>query len=26
VSQDVVIEIARGLEKDRWFLVAHLAA
>jgi starvation-inducible DNA-binding protein len=26
VSQDVVIEIARGLEKDRWFLFAHLAA
>jgi starvation-inducible DNA-binding protein len=25
-SQDVVIEIARGLEKDRWFLFAHLAA
>ena len=25
VSQDVVIEIARGLEKDRWFLFAHLA-
>lgn len=24
-SQDVVIEIARGLEKDRWFLVAHLS-
>ncbi|MEP6843890.1 MAG: DNA starvation/stationary phase protection protein [Pseudolysinimonas sp.] len=26
VSQDVVVEIARGLEKDRWFLFAHLAA
>lgn len=26
VSQDVVIEIARGLEKDRWFLFAHVAA
>jgi starvation-inducible DNA-binding protein len=25
-SQDVVIEIARGLEKDRWFLFAHIAA
>lgn len=25
VSQDVAIEIARGLEKDRWFLYAHLA-
>jgi starvation-inducible DNA-binding protein len=25
-SQDVAIEIQRGLEKDRWFLVAHLAA
>ncbi|MGX5680079.1 Dps family protein [Schumannella luteola] len=25
VSQDVVIEIARGLEKDRWFLFAHVA-
>ena len=25
VSQDVAIEIARGLEKDRWFLFAHLA-
>jgi starvation-inducible DNA-binding protein len=24
VSQDVAIEIARGLEKDRWFLFAHL--
>lgn len=24
-SQDVVIEIKRGLEKDRWFLVAHVA-
>jgi starvation-inducible DNA-binding protein len=26
VSQDVAIEIARGLDKDRWFLFAHLAA
>ncbi|MCY7412241.1 MAG: DNA starvation/stationary phase protection protein [Salinibacterium sp.] len=25
VSQDVAIEIARGLERDRWFLYAHLA-
>jgi starvation-inducible DNA-binding protein len=25
-SQDVAIEIARALEKDRWFLFAHLAA
>ncbi|ROP66122.1 starvation-inducible DNA-binding protein [Curtobacterium sp. PhB130] len=25
-SQDVVIEIERGLTKDRWFLQAHLAA
>lgn len=25
VSQEVAIEIARGLEKDRWFLAAHLA-
>ena len=25
-SQDVVIEIQRGLEKDRWFLVSHIAA
>lgn len=25
-SQDVAIEIARGLEKDRWFLVAHVSA
>lgn len=24
-SQDVAIEIARGLEKDRWFLAAHVA-
>lgn len=24
-SQDVAIEIMRGLEKDRWFLFAHLA-
>ncbi|WP_423923413.1 Dps family protein [Frigoribacterium sp. 2-23] len=23
-SQDVAIEIARGLEKDRWFLAAHV--
>jgi starvation-inducible DNA-binding protein len=26
VSQDVAIEIARGLDKDRWFLFAHVAA
>lgn len=26
MSQDVAIEIARGLEKDRWFLFAHVAA
>jgi len=26
VSQDVAIEIARGLDKDRWFLFAHIAA
>jgi starvation-inducible DNA-binding protein len=26
VSQDVVIEIARGLDKDRWFLFAHIAS
>ena len=26
VSQDVVIEIARALEKDRWFLFAHISA
>ncbi|TXK19669.1 Dps family protein [Homoserinibacter sp. GY 40078] len=26
VSQDVAVEIARGLEKDRWFLFAHVAA
>jgi starvation-inducible DNA-binding protein len=26
VSQDVAIEIARGLEKYRWFLYAHIAA
>jgi len=26
VSQDVAIEIARGLEKDRWFLFAHVAS
>jgi starvation-inducible DNA-binding protein len=25
-SQDVAIEIKRGLDKDRWFLFAHLAA
>ncbi|GGF39744.1 Dps family protein [Subtercola lobariae] len=25
-SQDVVIQIARSLEKDRWFLFAHVAA
>jgi starvation-inducible DNA-binding protein len=25
-SQDVAIEIMRGLEKDRWFLAAHLSA
>ncbi|WP_438352813.1 Dps family protein [Microbacterium sp. CJ88] len=25
-SQDVAIEIQRSLEKDRWFLVAHLAS
>ncbi len=24
-AQDVAIEIARGLEKDRWFLAAHVA-
>lgn len=24
-SQDVAIEIRRGLEKDRWFLAAHVA-
>lgn len=24
-SQDIAIEIARGLDKDRWFLVAHLS-
>ena len=24
-SQDIAIEIARGLEKDRWFLFAHVA-
>jgi starvation-inducible DNA-binding protein len=24
-SQDVAIEIARGLDKDRWFLFAHLS-
>ena len=26
VSQDVAIEIARALEKDRWFLFAHISA
>ncbi|MEY2847504.1 MAG: hypothetical protein RI885_169 [Actinomycetota bacterium] len=25
VSQDVAIEISRALEKDRWFLYAHIA-
>jgi starvation-inducible DNA-binding protein len=25
VSQDIAIEIARGLDKDRWFLFSHLA-
>ncbi|MDQ1577041.1 MAG: starvation-inducible DNA-binding protein [Microbacteriaceae bacterium] len=25
-SQDVAIEIARGLDKDRWLLFAHIAA
>ncbi len=25
VSQDVAIEISRGLEKDRWFLFAHIS-
>lgn len=25
-SQDVAIEIKRDIEKDRWFLVAHIAA
>lgn len=25
-SQDVAIEIMRGLEKDRWFLVSHIVA
>jgi starvation-inducible DNA-binding protein len=25
-SQDVAVEIKRGLDKDRWFLFAHLAA
>ncbi|MCX7522206.1 DNA starvation/stationary phase protection protein [Microbacterium sp. STN6] len=24
-SQDVAIEIARGLDKDRWFLAAHIS-
>jgi len=24
-SQDVSIEIQRGLDKDRWFLYAHIA-
>lgn len=26
VSQDVAIEIARALEKDRWFLFAHISS
>lgn len=26
VSQDIAIEIARELEKDRWFLFAHIAS
>jgi starvation-inducible DNA-binding protein len=26
VSQDVAVEIARALEKDRWFLFAHISA
>ncbi|PRY70090.1 starvation-inducible DNA-binding protein [Glaciihabitans tibetensis] len=26
VSQDVAIEIARGLDKDRWFLFAHISS
>lgn len=25
-SQDVAIEIARGLDKDRWFLFSHISA
>lgn len=25
-SQDVAIEIKRGLDKDRWFLLSHIAA
>lgn len=25
VSQDVAIEIARGLDKDRWFLFSHIS-
>ena len=25
VSQDVAIEIRRGLDKDRWFLFSHVA-
>jgi len=25
-SQDVAIEIARGIDKDRWFLFAHIAS
>jgi len=25
VSQDVAIEISRGLDKDRWFLFAHIS-
>jgi starvation-inducible DNA-binding protein len=24
-SQDVAVEIARGLDKDRWFLFAHIS-
>lgn len=24
-SQDIAVEVSRGLEKDRWFLVAHVA-
>lgn len=26
VSQDIAIAIAQGLDKDRWFLAAHIAA
>jgi len=25
-SQDIAIEIANGLDKDRWFLFAHVAS